>query len=256
HRRGRPGRDRDAGEGSVPAHLGTGPAPRRLELLLVPAGPGGQLLRVLLGPGLHRRRRAVDPADLGRHARPVQLGAAATPVVPGPGGPGRADDRLARARLMAGPGAASTDCDVLVVGYGPVGQTLTILLAQRGYRVTVLERKAEPYPRPRAVHYDDEIARVFAAAGIGEAVAAISQPSGEYDWQNAEGRTLLHFDWGAAGLSGWPASNMFAQPRLEAVLAARAESLPGVEVRRGWQAARLAGQADRLGGVGAGSGGG
>ena len=48
-----------------------------LELLLVPARPGGQLLRVLLRPGLHRGRRAVDPADLGRHARPVQLGAAA-----------------------------------------------------------------------------------------------------------------------------------------------------------------------------------
>jgi flavoprotein hydroxylase len=132
--------------------------------------------------------------------------------------------------------AERADCDVLVVGYGPVGQMLTILLAQRGYRVTVLERKAEPYPRPRAVHYDDEIARVFAAAGIGNEVAAISQPSGEYDWQNAEGRTLLHFDWGAAGLSGWPASNMFAQPRLEAVLARHAESFPSVQVRRGWQA--------------------
>src|ERR1700760_439841 len=106
----------------------------------------------------------------------------------------------------------TADCDVLVVGYGPVGQALTILLAQRGYRVTVRERRPGPYPRPRAVHYDDEIARVFAAAGIGDEVAAISQPSGEYDWQNAEGRTLLHFDWGAAGLSGWPGPNKFAPP--------------------------------------------
>src|SRR6202012_1439983 len=106
----------------------------------------------------------------------------------------------------------TADCDVLVVGYGPVGQTLTILLAQRGYRVTVLERKAEPYPRPRAVHYDDEIARIFAAAGVGDEVAAVSMPSGEYDWQNADGRTLLHFDWGAAGLSGWAAGDMFTHP--------------------------------------------
>jgi 2-polyprenyl-6-methoxyphenol hydroxylase-like FAD-dependent oxidoreductase len=146
----------------------------------------------------------------------------------------------------ATPAGRPVDCDVLVVGYGPVGQTLTILLAQRGYRVTVLERKAEPYPRPRAVHYDDEIARVFAAAGIGDQVAAISMPSGEYDWQNADGRTLLHFDWGAAGLSGWPASNMFAQPRLEAVLAARAESFPAVRVRRGWQAAGLTEHDERV----------
>jgi 2-polyprenyl-6-methoxyphenol hydroxylase-like FAD-dependent oxidoreductase len=141
---------------------------------------------------------------------------------------------------------AALDCDVLVVGYGPVGQLLTILLAERGYRVTVLERKAEPYPRPRAVHYDDEIARVFAAAGVGDEMAAISMPSGEYDWRSADGRTLLHFDWGAAGLSGWPASNMFAQPRLEAVLAARAESFPSVRVRRGWQAVGLTESEDQV----------
>src|SRR6202012_2279855 len=127
----------------------------------------------------------------------------------------------------------TADCDVLVVGYGPVGQALPILLPQRGYRVTVVERKAEPYPRPRAVHYDDEIARIFAAAGIGDEVAAISMPSGGYDCRSAEGRPLLNFDWGAAGPSGWPASNMFAQPRLEAVLAARAEAFPLGKGRRG-----------------------
>jgi choline dehydrogenase-like flavoprotein len=94
---------------------------------------------------------------------------------------------------------ADLDCDVLVVGYGPVGQTLTILLARQGHRVTVLERQERPYPRPRAVHFDDEIARVFAAGELIEEIAAISQPSGEYDWRNAAGRTLLHFDWGSAG---------------------------------------------------------
>jgi len=91
------------------------------------------------------------------------------------------------------------------------------------------------------VHFDDEIARVFAAAGLAEEVAAISQPSGEYDWRNAEGRTLLHFDWGAAGPSGWPEANMFSQPQLESVLAARADSYPNIEVRRGWEAVTLTG---------------
>jgi 2-polyprenyl-6-methoxyphenol hydroxylase-like FAD-dependent oxidoreductase len=138
------------------------------------------------------------------------------------------------------------DCDVLVVGYGPVGQTLTILLARQGHRVVVLERQERPYPRPRAVHFDDEIARVFAAAGLGEQTAAISQPSGEYDWRNAEGRTLLHFDWGAAGPSGWPEANMFSQPQLESVLAAAAGSFPSVEVRRGWEAIALTDHGDHV----------
>jgi 2-polyprenyl-6-methoxyphenol hydroxylase-like FAD-dependent oxidoreductase len=142
--------------------------------------------------------------------------------------------------------AASADCDVLVIGYGPVGQTLAIMLAQRGYRVGVAERWAGAYPRPRAVHYDDEIARVFAAAGVGEEVAGISQPSGEYDWRNADGRTLLHFDWSSAGPGGWPAANMFSQPQLEAVLAAKAESYPTVDVQRGWQAVQLTDHRDHV----------
>jgi hypothetical protein len=43
----------------------------------------------------------------------------------------------------AGPGEAADGCDVLVIGYGPVGQTLTIMLAERGYRVSVVERWAD-----------------------------------------------------------------------------------------------------------------
>ena len=36
--------------------------------------------------------------------------------------------------------------DVAIVGCGPVGATLAILLAQRGWRVVVLERWLDPYP--------------------------------------------------------------------------------------------------------------
>jgi len=67
--------------------------------------------------------------------------------------------------------------DVVVVGGGPVGLTLSILLAQRGLAVTVLERQPERYPLPRAVHFDHEVGRILQSAGIGGELAEISEPA-------------------------------------------------------------------------------
>ena len=51
--------------------------------------------------------------------------------------------------------------DVIIVGAGPTGLTLGILLAQRGYEVTIFEKHNGPYPLPRAVHFDDEVGRIL-----------------------------------------------------------------------------------------------
>ena len=57
--------------------------------------------------------------------------------------------------------------DVVVVGCGPVGLTLSVLLARHGHAVTVLERQPERYALPRAVHVDHEVARILQSAGVG-----------------------------------------------------------------------------------------
>ena len=51
--------------------------------------------------------------------------------------------------------------DVTVIGLGPTGGTLANLMALNGFSVLVLEREKNYYPLPRAVHFDDEIMRVF-----------------------------------------------------------------------------------------------
>ncbi|HLH62965.1 MAG TPA: bifunctional 3-(3-hydroxy-phenyl)propionate/3-hydroxycinnamic acid hydroxylase [Ktedonobacteraceae bacterium] len=125
-------------------------------------------------------------------------------------------------------------CDVAIIGYGPTGQMLALLLGEKGYRVVVFERWPNLYPRPRAVHYDHEIARIFQAAGIAEALAPVVEPGGVYEWRNARGETLLSFDRSEQSESGWPSSTMFSQPQLEAILDARVKALPAVTVYQGW----------------------
>ena len=42
------------------------------------------------------------------------------------------------------PEVTMTDCDVLVVGGGPAGSTIAALTAEKGWRVTVLEKDHHP----------------------------------------------------------------------------------------------------------------
>jgi len=123
--------------------------------------------------------------------------------------------------------------DVAIVGYGPVGETLAILLGQRGWRVGVFEKWPAPYPMPRAVHFDHEIGRILQATGVADEIRSRTEPADVYTWRNAAGETLLEIGREGARVSGWPASNMFSQPDLERVLDARVQALPSVDVHRG-----------------------
>jgi flavoprotein hydroxylase len=145
--------------------------------------------------------------------------------------------------------------DVAIVGYGPVGQVLAILLAQRGHDVTVVERWPRPYPMPRATSFDGESARILSAAGIGDRLAAIAEPAREYTWRNAAGRTLLHMDVPEQTASGWPAVSSMYQPGLEAALIARGEEFPSLRVIRGHEVIGLTDQGDQAELVATGHGG-
>ncbi|WP_435856994.1 bifunctional 3-(3-hydroxy-phenyl)propionate/3-hydroxycinnamic acid hydroxylase [Streptomyces parvulus] len=126
-----------------------------------------------------------------------------------------------------------TDADVAVVGNGPVGAALSVLLAQRGLRVTVLERRPRPYTLPRATSFDGETARLLAGTGIADLVGRITEPATGYQWHTAAGETLLDIAFSPGGRYGWPDANTMHQPALERLLADRAAALPGVTVLRG-----------------------
>ncbi|MDN3028510.1 bifunctional 3-(3-hydroxy-phenyl)propionate/3-hydroxycinnamic acid hydroxylase [Streptomyces sp. S.PB5] len=125
------------------------------------------------------------------------------------------------------------DTDVAIVGNGPIGAALSVLLAQRGRRVTVLERRPRPYVLPRATSFDGETARLLAATGIGDRLGGITEPATGYQWRTAAGRTLLDIAFSPEGRYGWPDANTMHQPTLEELLAARAAALPGISLLRG-----------------------
>jgi 2-polyprenyl-6-methoxyphenol hydroxylase-like FAD-dependent oxidoreductase len=135
--------------------------------------------------------------------------------------------------------------DVVIVGAGPVGLAAARMLGLRGHAVLVLERWPEAYPLPRAVHFDDEIGRVFQAMGLTEQVKAISEAVPDhYEWRNADGASLVRIDWSGTGPCGWPTANFFSQPDLEKVLAEAVEAMPNVTLRRGAEVVGVEEQAE------------
>ena len=132
--------------------------------------------------------------------------------------------------------AQAFDCDVLIVGGGPTGVTLAVLLAQAGIKVIVAEKEADVHPLPRAAHIDHEGMRILQAAGVAEAVMATSRRVARYDFLNAKRRVLLRFD-GAdrIGPAGWPISNMIHQPSVEAALRRALAGCETAVLHSGWE---------------------
>lgn len=130
------------------------------------------------------------------------------------------------------------DSDVLIAGAGPVGQVLALLLSQRGLRVTVVERWAEPYPLPRAVLMSHDVQRVLRQLGFGDELTEILEPWG-HDGQrliftDGDGQILTESGFALDSESGFADACAFSQPDLEQLLERRVHADPLIDQRRGF----------------------
>ncbi len=129
--------------------------------------------------------------------------------------------------------------DVIVLGYGPVGQALALMLGRQGRSVAVCDRWPERYPLPRAVCIDHEIYRVLAANGMGALLPSISHSGPKYQWFNAQWEELLMIDWSADSISGGAEVNFVHQPTLERAISDTVAALPNVHPYLGWEAVEV-----------------
>ena len=127
------------------------------------------------------------------------------------------------------------DCDVLVVGLGPVGAALAALLAAHGVKTIALDKDTAVYPLPRAVHFDHEIMRIFQQLGIAEPVRRHASEAPAYEFRAADGQLLLRLDPAPETTSGWASGYMFHQPGLELALRDILASSPHADMRLGWR---------------------
>jgi 3-(3-hydroxy-phenyl)propionate hydroxylase len=135
--------------------------------------------------------------------------------------------------------------DVAIVGLGPVGATLANLLGQSGVTTLVLEREAAAYHLPRAVHFDDEVMRVFQAIDCADALLPHVRLSPGMKFLDPEGRVIL--DWSRPATitaHGWNQSYRFHQPDLERILVDALGRWPSVRVRRRCEVFALDGGSD------------
>ncbi|GAB3150973.1 bifunctional 3-(3-hydroxy-phenyl)propionate/3-hydroxycinnamic acid hydroxylase [Amycolatopsis stemonae] len=121
---------------------------------------------------------------------------------------------------------------VVIVGAGPTGLTAAALLGRYGVECLVLERWDSVYPRPRAVHLDDEVHRILGSLGLAGEFAAISRPGHGLRLLGPDRRVLAEFRRSpGAGRHGYPEANMFDQPELEQLLRTGLDGLGHVTLR-------------------------
>lgn len=127
-----------------------------------------------------------------------------------------------------------SNCDVILVGYGPTSAILANVLGSYGWRVDVFERMAELHDLPRAVHFDGEVMRIFQRLQLADKIVTETEKVQGMDMLNAEGKLLSRYT-ASSGLSsqGWYEGYMFHQPALERTLREAVGRYPNVRVHLG-----------------------
>jgi 3-(3-hydroxy-phenyl)propionate hydroxylase len=141
---------------------------------------------------------------------------------------------------------ATQQCDVCIIGYGPVGAAVANLLGMNGLRVIVLEREPSAYHLPRAVALDGEGMRLVQTMGLAQQLLPLLSVSRNIRHVSADGKLLLLISRGGIGAEGWNHAYRFYQPEFESVLRDGVKRFASVDVRTRCEAFALDESADHV----------
>ena len=117
----------------------------------------------------------------------------------------------------------------MIVGLGPVGATIALLLGRAGVPTLALERDAEVFPHGRAIALDDEALRVLQAAGLHRPHLPEFLTEVPVRLRSRLGRCLLEIP-ARRSPTGHPSLVFFNQPDLERRLRSELERQASVQV--------------------------
>ena len=128
--------------------------------------------------------------------------------------------------------------DCVIVGFGPVGALLSLFLSKQNLKVAIIDKNKEIYPLPRAIHFDEEIMRIFQMIGLSEKISSIARIGTKGMHFVDDNNNLLMVRKGSerVGDQGWQKSWYFHQPELEKVLRKEVKSSKLVKCYLGFQA--------------------
>ena len=112
-----------------------------------------------------------------------------------------------------------SETNVIIVGGGPVGCTLSLALSNLGISSVVLERETGIHPLPRAALIDAEAHRSLLQQGLGASLDNILTPMRTAEYVDVDGNRLAGEDLTSRRVhGGLPPSSVHFQPELEALL--------------------------------------
>ena len=122
--------------------------------------------------------------------------------------------------------------DVAIVGLGPIGVTLAMLLAQNGHDVVGFDAASDVFDRPRAIGLDHEAMRIFQNLGVAERMTPFIETYRPSEYRAADGSILRRLLPAPEPFPlSWPSYVTFVQPELERLLRERARDFLNLEVQ-------------------------